>query len=294
MKVFITGAQSFIGKELIRQCHQAGIDMSGLDLAPMDLAGFATGDIRDSNVKDLIPEGVDALIHLAALSRDSDCKNNAYSCFDINVMGTLNLINAAQEKKAKQFIFASTEWVYGACDEEKEYKTEESSIDPQSLSSEYALSKLTSECNLHQRYAYGFCPVTILRFGIVYGSRPTNWSAVESLFNDCATKDKITVGSLETGRHFIHVADIASAIIKSIGTKGFEIINIQADKLTTLGDIIETSKKLLNRDFLVFESSPKHPSIKNISNKKAKSLLGWSPSVSLENGLKSLKEFLGE
>ncbi|MCX5713284.1 MAG: NAD(P)-dependent oxidoreductase [Candidatus Omnitrophica bacterium] len=292
MKIFITGANGFIGKELIRQSRQAGIHVSGIDLLAGNNPDFVTGDIRDIDLKEKIPEGIDAIVHLAALSRDADCKNNVSACFNVNVMGTLNLINAAHEKKAKQFIFASTEWVYGGCWEARRYKIEKFHIDPQNLSSEYALSKLVSECNLRQRYAYGFCPVTILRFGIVYGPRLTNWSAVESLFNDCATKNEITVGSLKTGRHFIHVSDIASAIIKSIGIKGFEIINIQADKLTTLGDIIKTSKKLLGRKFLITESSPDQPSIRKISNKKAKDLLGWVPLIDIEDGLKSVKEFL--
>lgn len=292
MKIFVTGSQSFIGKELIKQCRHYGIDVFGIDLQSVEVPDFATGDIRDPSVKEKIPEGVDAIVHLAALSRDADCRNNAEACFDVNVMGTLNLMNAAQEKKVGQFIFASTEWVYTKFDEAGERKTEESYIDPQDLTSEYALSKIVSECNLRQRYLHGFCPVTILRFGIVYGARASQWSSVESLFNDCATKDKITIGSLRTGRHFIHVSDIASAIIKSIGIKGFEIINIQANRFTTLGDIIETSKKLLNKNPLIFEVSPDQPSVKRVSNKKAAELLGWKPQVGLEAGLKSVKEFL--
>jgi len=56
-------------------------------------------------------------------------------------------------------------------------------IDASQLNSEYALSKYVSEQNLRQKFQHGFCPTTILRFGIIYGSRKHNWSAVESLFH---------------------------------------------------------------------------------------------------------------
>lgn len=292
MKIFITGSGSFIGKELIRQCDKAGIDVSGIDLVPADRPGFVTGDIRDPNVGKNIPEGVDAIVHLAALSRDADCKNNVYKCFDVNVMGTLNLINAAQEKKARQFIFASTEWVYDGCDNAQGCSAEGSQVKLKDLTSEYALSKFISECMLHLKFKKGFCPVSILRLGIVYGPRTSNWSAVESLFNDCATKDKITIGSLRTSRHFIHVSDIASAIIKSIGMKGFKILDIQADRLTTLGDIIEMSKKLLARDPYIIEDHGASPSVRSVSNIKAKDTLGWKPLIDMEEGLVSVKDFL--
>lgn len=292
MRIFITGVSSFIGRELIRQCDEQGITVAGNDLFITDSSRFLIGDIRDASVADQIPEGADAIVHLAALSRDSDCKNNAYSCFDANVMGTLNLMEAAKNRGVKQFIFASTEWVYDSFNEGEPSKTEESVINIANLTSEYALSKIVSEVNLRQKYLQGFCPVTILRFGIVYGPRKDNWSAVESLFNSVATRDELTIGSSRTGRHFIHVSDIASAIVKSIGVKGFDIFNIQGDDLIALGDIIEASKKILGKMPAVHESSTDKPSVRRVSNRKAKEMLGWMPFVDLETGLKSVKDFL--
>ena len=87
------------------------------------------------------------MVHLAALSRDPDCKNKAIECFDVNVMGTLNLIKSTSVKNVKQFIFASSEWVYDKFIDSKE-KNEESIINIENHFSEYALSKLVSESNL--------------------------------------------------------------------------------------------------------------------------------------------------
>lgn len=287
MKVFITGAQGFIGKELIGQCDRNGIDVIAVDLTESKKENHFCADIRSRDIVDIIPDGADAIIHLAGLTRDPDCKDRAYDCFNSNVMATLNLIDAAQKRNIKQFIFASSEWVYGDF-KEGEIKDEDSIIDVTNLKSEYALSKLVSEVNLRQKFHHGFCPVTILRFGIIYGPRKQNWSAVESIFNTVKIKEEVEIGSLKTGRCFIHVNDIVSGIIKSMGIEGFNVINLQGEKLITLKDIIETSKRVLNKNPKIIEKDPMSISVRNIANEKAKKLLNWKPEIDLEKGLNSL------
>ena len=94
--IIITGSESFVGKELISQLKN-DYEIIGFDMVDTKSNEymFHQIDIRNSNIEDLIPEKADALIHLAALSRDPDCKGKSFECFDINVMGTLNLIRAA-------------------------------------------------------------------------------------------------------------------------------------------------------------------------------------------------------
>ena len=280
MKIFLTGSDGFIGKNVADECAKHGIEVICADIK----SGF---DVRSKKFADLIPENVEAIIHLAGLSNDTMCKNNGYACFDTNVLGTLNLMEAAVKKNAKQFIFASTEWVYDNCTA-KEIKTEKSSINIESLTSEYALSKLVSEANLRQKYQNGFCPVTILRFGIVCGTTGEKKSAVESLFLSVKEKDEISVGSLKSGRCFIHVSDIATGVVKSIGLTGFEIINLVGNRLVTLHDIIGTSKKILNKKPKMVETSPENISVRNISNSKAKKMLKWKPKITVETWLKKL------
>jgi UDP-glucose 4-epimerase len=288
MKVVITGVKGFVGQEIALQCEKKGIEVFGIDIIDADEPDYYKADINSDGIKEIIPEGCDAIIHLAALSRDRDCKNNAYNCFNVNVMGTLNLIEAAQQKGVKNFIFASTEWVYDSFLED-EIKDEHSFIDIAKHKSEYALSKLVSEANLRQKYQNGFCNVAILRFGIIYGPRKSDWSAVESIFHTVKTKDAVEVGSLKTGRCFIHVADIASGVIKSIGLKGFNLINLQGNRLITLGEIIEVSKQITKKNPSVFEKSPKNMSVRKISNRKARDVLNWKPEYDLEKGLMSLR-----
>jgi len=286
--IVITGSESFVGKELISQLKN-NYKIIGFDTVNTKSNEyiFHQIDIRNSNIEELIPENADAVIHLAALSRDPDCKGKSFECFDINVMGTLNLIRAAIKKNVKQFIFASSEWVYNEFKED-EIKDEESFIDISKHTSEYALSKLVSESNLRQINQQGFKNITILRFGIIYGPRPNSLSAVESIFNSIKSKNEIQVGSLRNGRRFVHVTDIAKGITKAIGVEGFNIINLTSEKVITLGDIIQKSQKILNKSIKVIETDPENINVRNPSNAKAKRILGWSPEIDIENGLKTL------
>ncbi|MGH7901510.1 MAG: NAD-dependent epimerase/dehydratase family protein, partial [Thermodesulfobacteriota bacterium] len=211
--------------------------------------------------------------------------------FDTNVMGTLNLIKTVQKTNLKQFIFASSEWVYDEFVDNEE-KNEESPINIENHSSEYALSKLVSESNLRQQYNQGFCDVTILRFGIIYGPRKSNWSAVESILSSAKNKSEVTVGSLRNGRRFIHVSDIAYGIIRSVGIKGYNVFNLTGNQVITMKDIIETSKRILGKSVKITETNPSDVNIRNPSNAKAKRILGWEPVIDLENGLKTVLPFV--
>jgi nucleoside-diphosphate-sugar epimerase len=291
MSLFVTGCESFIGRVLLRQLDQHGISATGVDLVPGSGPGRHVGDIRSPAIADLMPEG-GTVVHLAALSRDADCRGRAMACFDVNVMGTLNVMDAAARRGCRQFIFASSEWVYDRFDPEVA-KREEDPIDALALTSEYALSKLATEALLRQRHAGGFCDVTILRFGIIYGPRRDNWSAVESLTHAVATRDEITVGSVRTARAFVHVEDIAAGVRAAVGIPGCHTLNLQGARLVTLGDVVTIAARLTGRRPAVRESSPDTPSIRRISNSAARALLGWQPAIAIEDGIASILPALG-
>ena len=207
----------------------------------------------------------------------------------MNVLGTLNLIKAATERNAKQFIFASTDWVYGDT-HGKTPLTEEQVIDVAKIETEYALTKLTGEQALRLAHQRGACPVTVLRFGIVYGPPPNNNGAIESLFAAVQTQDAVQVGSLATARRFIHISDLAEGICSAIGRTGFELFNLSGNELISLEDIIERSSQFFGRSPEVRETNPASVSIRNPDNSKARSVLGWEPVISLADGLATLTE----
>ncbi len=287
MNVFVTGANGFVGRELLLQLRENNISYVAVDLVQNAKLGVLVADVRLKEINSLIPERADAVIHLAALTRDSDCKNRASECFDANVMTTLNLINACEMRQVKQFIFASSEWVYGEWKDSVLVKDALTPIDSMVLG-EYAFSKFVSEVNLHQKYKHGFCPVTMLRFGIIYGPREKNWSAVESLFNAVRVKDEVRVGSLRTGRCFIHVKDIVSGILASFGLQGNHTLDLQGPQFVTLGDIIDISKRMTGRSPKVVETAVDNFNVRNISNQNTFSQIQWRPEYGIEKGLTSL------
>ena len=292
MHLFVTGASSFIGKAVLAACDARSIRVTGIDLQPPTRPDCSMVDINTPAIADAIPEDIDAVIHLAAVSRDSDSQGRAAHCFSVNVLGTLNLIEAAHTRGAGQFVFASSEWVYGSEDSVAE-RHEDDPINAALMTSEYALSKYVSEANLRQAYNRWAIPTAALRFGIVYGPRTKNWSAVEALLDSVARKDEITVGALKTARRYIHVEDVAEGILASVGLRGFEIINIQGPRLVSLGDVIASSSSLLGRAPRITESAPETPSIRRVSDEKAQDLLGWRAKIDIDAGLMSLLPALG-
>jgi nucleoside-diphosphate-sugar epimerase len=284
MKVFVTGSESFIGKVFLDLCRKEGHSAFGIDLMAPRRDDRAPGDIRSPDVAALIPEGTDALVHLAAISRDSDCRANPRLAYDINVMGTVNLIEAAKARGVKQFVFASSEWVYGEV-ANQEVQTEDRPIDVTRLKSEYAFTKVAGEQILRLAHAQGFPAVTILRFGIVYGPRPQNWSAVESLLDGVLRGGPLRVGSRATARRFIHVKDIASGIGAALGRKSFDVFNLSGDSLITLGQVIDEAVRMLGNRVAVEETAPTAVSVRNPDNARARAALNWRPQWDLSRGV---------
>lgn len=289
MKIAIVGSEGFIGKELRAQCERERISVVSLDAVPSSNVGHVVVDVLSADLARHLPDGLDAVVHLAAVSRDADCAKDPRHAVEVNVAGALNVHAAARTRGAKQLIFASSEWVYGEV-QGQDAQTEDMAIDVRRIGSEYALTKLFAEQLL--RVAHGRNPetaLTVLRFGIVYGPRPANWSAVEQLHDAVRGGGPISVnGSLRTARRFIHVSDVVRGIIRAIGRGGYETFNLSGDELITLGDIIAASAELLGRTPFVSEGNPLAISVRNPDNRQAREALGWGPAIGLRDGLRTL------
>lgn len=294
MKIAVTGAASFIGEALYRYCQAHGIGWVGVDAAQPGERHQIQADISEPGWGERLPSDLDAIVHLAAISRDADCRRDPARAIAVNVTGTWRVIEAARARGVGQIVFASSEWVYGDID--AGLKDEDTPIQASSIASEYPLTKLAGE-RLLAMAAAGNTPetprlssATVLRFGIVYGPRPANWSAVESMYHAVASgRDRIEVGSLDTARRFIHVDDIAAGIAAALGRRvGFEIFNLTGDRLISLGDIIQESVRLHGRAPALEERTPGRSSVRNIDNARARRVLNWGPRIGLREGLESL------
>lgn len=282
--VVVTGSAGFIGVRVVER-----LEALGISVIEVDAAGGDAIDIRDEAMSSLIPEG-SAVVHLAALSTSGQCAENPSAAVDVNIMGSLNLWNAAVHAGAARFVFASTEWVYGNAGSDQAV-TELADICLNSLTDTYAITKAAAESLLAA--APGDIDLAILRFGIVYGPRSSGWSAAESLLSAVANSDEVRVGSLRTSRRFIHVEDVAAAVVMAALGTGSYTVNIAGPRLVTLGEVIEVAQSITDKRVEVIETSPEGVTVRNPDSSLARDVLGWQPEITFEQGMLQVAHYLG-
>ena len=301
-KVLVTGGAGFIGSHTVDRLVKEGYEVRVLDdLTTGKLENIqghlssgkvelVKGDIRDlSAVKESL-ENIDVVIHFAALVSIPMSIKNPNLTFDINLLGTLNLLRSSVEKNINKFVFISSCAVCG--DPKLLPVTEETPTNP---ISPYAESKLIGE-----RYCQGFSErellqTVILRFFNVYGPRQgmNDYSGVITRFVNLAkNKSPLTIygDGLQT-RDFVNVADIAEAVLSSIkSSRASGVFNIGSGKPTTINELAKKILQLTGADVEIQHKECRAGDIRDsyADISKATKLLGFEPKVSLKEGLKVL------
>lgn len=238
MKILITGGSGFIGKHLIKKLLSYGHDVYNLDknINPsLQINKQKIIDIHDININDDFFNGIECIIHLAAMVSVPRSFEDPINSFDNNVFLTMKLLSAANVHNIKKFIFASSAAVYG----DKEGPVCEN--DETNPNSPYGLDKLTCE-----KYIQMLCNIwdveyLILRFFNVYGEgQNPEYAGVINAFSN-AVKNKqplIIYGDGEQSRDFINVSVLCDIICKMIYKKvSNEIINIGTGKSICINEI---------------------------------------------------------
>ncbi len=295
-KSIITGGAGFIGSNLTDHLVRIGHKVIILD-------NFVSGkksnlshhkrknvkifktDISKSKNLDRYFKGADYVFHLAGLAEIIPSIKNPKKYFVNNVLGTVNVLEAAKKVKIKKFIYAASSSCYGT--PKKIPTSEKEKID---LKHPYALTKFMGE-ELVMKYASLFrMPNISFRFFNVYGPRLNTsgqYSAVMGNFlSQTKNKKPLTiVGNGKQTRDFIHVDDLANAFIKVIKSKLIKkIYNLGSGKRTS----INTIAKIFGgkRKFIPLRPGEPKNSLANIS--KLKKDINWKPKISIEKGIKKL------
>ena len=302
-RVLVTGGAGFIGSHLVDELVKMGYEVSVIDdlstgkieNLQRHLDGkvkFFKGDIRDGQLVDELVGGVDAVIHLAAISSVSFSVENPVLTNDVNVNGTLNLLNACVNAGVQRFIFISSCAVYG----EPCYLpvNEKHPVKPLSP---YAASKVAAEesCEVFRK-AYGLDTV-VLRLFNVYGSRQRKedtYSGVITRFaaNLVYGKPLLIYGDGSQTRDFIHVDDVVEAVrlVLESGDVAGETFNVGSGKPTSINELA----KLLTEGSgggveMVYEERRVGDLEQSYADiVKAEKALGYKPRMALERGLRSL------
>lgn len=308
-KILITGGAGFIGSNLAKKLIKRGDKVVLIDnfnnyydpklkrdRIKIFLKGckfkLYKGDIRDQKLlaKIFKKEKPDKIVHLAAMAGVRNSLINPFLYEDVNVRGTINLLELATKHKIKNFVFASSSSVYG--NNKKTPFSESDSVD--TPISPYAATKKACELISHvYSHIYGL-PVTALRYFTVYGP----WGRPDMalfLFTDAIMKNKpikvFNYGKMT--RNFTYVDDIVSGTIKVLDRPAkYEVINIGGDKEDTLLKFIETIEKNVGKKakkkLMPIQPGDVPSTVADIRKLRK---LGWKPTTRIEKGIKNFVEW---
>lgn len=223
MRILVTGNQGYIGTVLTDILINKGYDVTGLDtnlydaISPLPKSSKKiiqiNKDIREVSKKDL--KGIDAVIHLAALSNDPICEFDPNLTVQINHKAGVRLAKLAKKAGVKRFIYSSSQSMYGISDTDKELEEDKSRKNPLTA---YAKTKWDAEIDLKKIASDKFI-VVCFRPSTVFGASPK--LRCDIVFNNlvaCAfTTGKIEIKSDGTPwRPVVHVKDVCSAFIAGL------------------------------------------------------------------------------
>jgi len=259
----------------------------GLSLPP-ETVQLVVGDIRNFETCIECTRDIDVIVHLAANAGVEPSVKDPMTDMETNVIGTLNLLEAARQNGVERFVFASS----GAPAGEVEPPIHEE-IAPHPVSP-YGASKLAGEgyCSAYYR-TFGIKTV-VLRFGNVYGFGSSHKSSVVAKFIRQGLKGEECeiYGDGEQTRDFIYIDDLVEAIFKAaISDDGGEIFQIATSREHTVNEVAKILKEELKLRGTVIHikhgSSRKGDVRRNFSNTtKARKFLGWQAKVGLQEGIK--------
>jgi UDP-glucuronate 4-epimerase len=254
------------------------------------------GDILDKRLLDEIFSSfnIDVLIHMAAQAGVRGSIKNPELYSKVNVLGTLNLLEMCKKYKVKKMIFGSSSSIYG----NTPVPFSEDNIVDKPISP-YAATKKAGELLCYTYHHLYKVPIICLRLFTVYGPRQRPEMAIHKFTRIINNNESIPIyGDGSSSRDYTYITDILDGIKSAINKDfGFEIINLGSSdpiKLLDLVDLIqEKMSKKANLNFLPSQSGDVERTYADIT--KANKLLGYSPKISIENGIaKFVKWYLNQ
>ena len=308
-KVLVTGADGFIGSHLTEMLLEKGYrvkalayynsfnDWGWLEGIHHPRLEVVTGDIRDPHLCKHITKDIDIIFHLAALIAIPYSYIAPDSYVDTNIKGTLNICQAARENSVGRIIVTSTSEVYGTAQyvpiDEKH---------PKQPQSPYSATKIGADAIAMSFFNAFELPVVIARPFNTYGPRQSARAIIPTIITQIANgKKEIQSGDLTPTRDFNYVKDTCKGFVelaacdKAIG----EEVNIAGNQEISMRDTLQLIAKIMNTDIIFMEDKqrlrPKNSEVFRLrgDNTKIKQLTGYTPSYSLEDGLReTVKWFL--
>ena len=311
--VLVTGSDGFIGSHLTEELIDQGCNvrafvyynsfsswgwLDNLDKEKLSKIEVVAGNIRDRGSVAKAMEGIDVVFHLAALIGIPYSYDSPESYVGTNITGTLNVLEEARRMGTERVIVTSTSEVYGTAqyvpiDEKHPFQGQ----------SPYSATKIGGD-RMAESYFRSFnVPVTIARPFNTYGPRQSARAIIPTIISQlCNGSDEISLGSLSPTRDLVYVKDTARGFIslaENDNTIGEEI-NIATQDEITIGDLAQKLISAIRPAATIISDEqrvrPEKSEVERLfgSNEKIKSLTGWVPEWSLDNGLEATIEWFKE
>jgi len=303
MKVLVTGAAGFIGSHLCERLLRDGWQVLGVDnfddfydpqIKRHNIAGclendnfeLVEADIRDRTaMNDVVASGVDIIVHLAARAGVRPSIDQPLLYADVNVNGTIVLLEAAKEQRTGKFIFGSSSSVYG--NNKKVPFSEDDNVD--FPISPYAATKKAGELICHTyHHLYGMS-VTCLRYFTVYGPRQRPDLAIHKFARLIGQGKPISIyGDGTMSRDFTYIDDIIEGTVAAMEKcGGFHIYNLGESRPITVNDLVAEIEKALGKKAIKEYVPPQPGDVERTYADviKAVNELGYNPSTNIADGL---------
>jgi UDP-glucose 4-epimerase len=300
LKILVTGGSGFIGSNLVDKLISLYHDVVVID-------DLSTGKVENLNKKskfykmDICNEDIlevfnkekfDIVYHMAAQIDIQKSIKDPIQDAMVNIIGTINILEACRKSKVKKIIYSSTAAAYGNPDylgiDENHYTQPISFYGSSKLSSEYYVSIYSKLYNLDY---------TILRYSNVYGIRQdkNGEGGVISIFLDkIISSENVSIfGDGSATRDYIYVEDVVDANISSIEHGNREIFNIGTGKYTSVLKLFNFMKDIINKEIGVIFEDERLEDIKDsyFEINKSMGILNWKPKFCLEDGLRKTIEY---
>lgn len=311
-KVFVTGADGFIGSHLAQRLVEQGADVTALALynsfdsngwlddAPDDVRtsmNIVRGDIRDPHQMADLCKGQDVVLHLAALIAIPYSYEAPSSYVQTNVQGTVNVLKAALDAGVSRVVNTSTSETYGTA--QFTPITEEH---PMVGQSPYSGSKIAADVMTDSFYRSFELPVVTLRPFNTYGPRQSERAVISTVIRQALDPncDAIRVGDLTPTRDFNFVGDTAEAFLAAATLDDAhlgKVYNAGSGRMVTIGDLVEMVRAVTDcGKEIIQEEHRKRPAKSEVmalmaDASKLKAASGWETKVSLEDGVRQTIEW---
>lgn len=291
MKVLVTGGSGFIGSHLVEELLEMGHEVNILDLRkpPIDVE-WINKDIRD-NLYDVI-KGYDAVYHLAAIANARVCSQKPKKAYEINVLGTFNVVDACRKNDISRILYASSTWMAGL--QIGEHIIESTPFEIDKMNTIYGATKLAGEMICYSMFAECGAPTyTIIRYGIPYGERMWEGLVVRAFMLQAEKYGRITIfGDGLQGRNFLYVKDMCKGQVLLLDNKAKNTVyHVGSEKFITVGQIAEEVIKFIPADISYITQARIEPKLKSVSSEKIYTAFGWKPETNFTDGIEKCVEW---